>query len=133
MSKKPKPSDEQPAAVSVEDLVSERARVKEHLEALSTRLRDIDTQLLAAATPGDVLRGPTGDPVYKISVRRTFSTSAAQTLIAQGLAGPDRKTWKHLARLVTVDTIDGTALKQAAPDVWAQACRTGQPYITSAR
>ena len=95
------------------------------LEARRADLDDLITQtkaaLIANRQPGDTLTYD-GQPVYRVSAKRTFKEDVArQVLTAEQLAA------------VTVPKVDPAAVKaQLGTDTWAACCVTGEPFLAKA-
>ena len=95
------------------DLEARRAHLDETINA-------IKAQLLADREPGDTLTF-NGEPVLKVTQRRTFSEKiAADTLPADILAN------------VTVTKIDGGKVKHLSPALWESCCTVSEPYLAKA-
>ena len=101
----------------IAQLVDLEAR-KAHLE---TTIAEVKAQLIATATPGDTLTFG-GEPVYKVTQRRTFNEKiAADTLPAEVTAA------------ATVTKIDGAAVKRISPALWETCCTLSEPFLAKAR
>lgn len=105
-----------------------------HLDALVARLVDLEarradidetiTQLKAAIIaehqPGDnIMFG--GEPMYKVTQRRTFDTKTAATTLPA-----------EVIEAATVSKIDGTVVKRISPALWETCCTLSEPFLTKA-
>lgn len=96
------------------DLEARRAHLDDTINA-------IKAQLLANRQPGDTLT-LNGEPLYKVTQRRTFSEkAAADTLPAE------------VVEAATVTKIDGAAVKRISPALWETCCTLSEPYLSKAR
>ena len=104
-----------------EALIAQLVDLEARRADLDTHIAQVKAQLLDGVAPGDTLTF-NGQPVYKVTQRRTFDAKvAADTLPAE------------VAAAATVAKIDGAKVKHLSPALWEACCTVSEPYLTKAR
>lgn len=104
------------------NLIANRRALVEQIAALKDDLAVIDAEITEHLEPGDVY----ADEEVRVSVstRTSLDKKRAEVLLATAELPEDavREIWKP--------AIDSKALKEYAPDLYAEASKTSAPFIT---
>ena len=104
-----------------EALIAQLVNLEARRADLDELIAQTKAALIANRQPGDTLTYD-GNPVYKVTQRRSFDAK-----IAEATLPPD------VAAAATVAKIDGTALKRLSPALWESCCTLSEPFLTKAR
>lgn len=103
-------------------LVYTRRSIKEQMDELKDTIAEIDSQILELLDEGEGF----DDDVIRVTVhaRTTLDKKRAETLLA------DINLPEEVVKKIWVPTIDTRALKEYAPEVYAEASSQSAPFIT---
>ena len=104
-----------------EALIAQLVDLEARRADLDTHIATVKAQLLADTEPGDTLTYA-GEPVYKVTQRRTFDAKvAADTLPPE------------VVEAATVPKIDGAKVKHLSPALWEACCTLSEPFLAKVR
>ena len=104
-----------------EALIAQLVDLEARRADLDTHIATVKAQLLDGTAPGDTLTF-NGEPLYKVTQRRTFDAQvAADTLPPE------------VVEAATVAKIDGAKVKHISPALWESCCTVSEPFLAKAR
>lgn len=107
--------------MDTETAAAELVTLQERIAELTMRAAELKAAILADTQPGDVV-SIAGTPAWKVTTRRTFREGKARQHLDAGLLAA-----------ITVDKIDGAALKRLSPALWEACCDESEPYLAAVR
>lgn len=89
---------------------------------LAEQIHALRTEILAAATPGDVIEAG-GAPRWRVAPgKRTFTENIARATLPPAIV-----------EQATVAKLDGAAVRRISPALWEACCIQGQPFLVSVK